>query len=60
MKTIVILTCGHEKDYTNRTDQLPAVGDFHPCWSSCDQVPTWRGRNPHHRFVKAIETRNED
>ena len=51
MKTIVVLTCGHEKDYTGREDRLPAVGEYHPCFSSCDYVPT---RYPKLRYVKEI------
>lgn len=58
-QTIVVLTCGHEKDYTGET--VPAVGDEHSCWSSCDQVPTWRGaNNPNICRVARIETRDEE
>lgn len=51
MTITVILTCGHEKDYTGWDDRLPNVGDEHSCWSSCDYVPT---RNPHVRYVREI------
>lgn len=59
MKTIVTLTCGHEKDYTGRETKLPAVGEYHPCYSSCDQVPTWRGENPNIRYVKTVDERED-
>lgn len=56
-KTIVILNCGHEHDYTGSEDRLPTIGSEHSCWSACDQVPTYRGRNPHIRRVARIVTR---
>lgn len=58
-KTIVVLSCGHEKDYTDRPGPLPEIGEEHACWSSCDLVPTYRGRNPNVRHVIGIETRED-
>jgi hypothetical protein len=58
---IVVLTCGHEKDYTGWSPMgLPAVGDEHSCWSACDKVPAWRGAgNPYVRHVKRVEIRSD-
>jgi hypothetical protein len=50
----VELTCPHVKRYQVRRNQIPEVGDEHSCFSSCDQVPTYRGVNPNVPRVVAV------
>lgn len=53
---IAILDCGHIKDYGGaRLSALPMIGEVHSCWSSCDQITSYRGAtNPHIRRVASL------
>jgi hypothetical protein len=56
----VELTCPHVKRYQVRRNQIPEPGDEHSCFSSCDQVPTYRGVNPNVPRVLAVTVLDEE
>jgi hypothetical protein len=61
-RLIMVKDCGHRRDVTTWPGNLPAVGEKTTCYSMCDGVPFWNGRdedNPRLPRVRRYEERDD-